>query len=74
MFVMAIQFRNLVLHDATGGQDDNLVRTYTDATTPALAALAGQPATGTWRLRAVDTAAQDQGKLNAWRVLIKPTT
>jgi M6 family metalloprotease-like protein len=62
----------VVLHDGVGGSDDNLVRTYTAATTPGLAALVGQPAAGTWRLRVVDRAAQDQGKLNSWRVLIKP--
>ena len=42
------------------------------ATTPGLSALVGQLAAGTWRLRVEDRAAQDQGKLNSWRVLIKP--
>jgi M6 family metalloprotease-like protein len=62
----------VLLHNGTGGSDDNLVRTFTAANTPALAALAGQPAAGSWRLKVVDLAAQDQGKLNSWRVLIKP--
>jgi M6 family metalloprotease-like protein len=62
----------VVLHDRAGGSTDNLVRTFTAATTPALAALAGQPAAGSWRLRVADLVARDQGKLNAWRVLIKP--
>ena len=61
-----------VLHDGAGGSDDNLVRTFTAANTPPLAALAGQPASGSWRLKVVDREAQDQGKLNAWGVLIKP--
>lgn len=61
-----------VLHDGSGGGADNLVKTYAAATTPALAALAGQPAAGAWRLRVLDRAAQDSGKLNGWRVLIKP--
>jgi len=62
----------VILHDGTGGSDDNLVRTYTTANTPSLAALAGQPAGGSWRLKVVDRDAQDLGKLNNWRVLIKP--
>ena len=62
----------VLLHDRTGGSDDNLVRTYTAATTPALSGLAGQSAAGSWRLKVVDREAQDQGKLNAWRVLLKP--
>lgn len=62
----------VVLHHRTGASDDNLVRTYTAANTPALAALAGQPAAGPWRLKVADHEAQDQGKLNSWRVLIKP--
>jgi subtilisin-like proprotein convertase family protein len=62
-----------VLHDGTGGSADNVVRTYTAANAPPLAALAGQPAGGTWQLNVVDRAAQDEGKLNAWKVLIKPS-
>jgi subtilisin-like proprotein convertase family protein len=62
----------VVLHDGTGGSDHNPARTYTAATTPALATLAGQAAAGAWRLRVADQAAQDVGKLNQWRVLIKP--
>lgn len=62
----------VVLHDGAGGSQHNLVRTYTAANTPALAGLAGQAAAGAWRLKVIDRAAQDQGKLNQWRVLIKP--
>jgi subtilisin-like proprotein convertase family protein len=62
-----------ILHDGTGGSADNVVRTYTAANAPPLAALAGQPAGGTWQLNVVDRAAQDEGKLNAWKVLIKPS-
>jgi subtilisin-like proprotein convertase family protein len=62
-----------VLHDGTGGSADNVVRTFTSANAPPLAALAGQPAGGTWQLNVVDRAAQDVGKLNAWKVLIKPS-
>lgn len=62
----------VVLHDRVGGSGNNVVRTFTAANTPPLAALAGQPAAGTWRLKVADHEAQDAGKLNAWRVLIKP--
>lgn len=62
----------VLLHDRAGGSTRNLAKAYTAATTPALAALAGKPAAGTWKLRVVDRAAQDQGKLVSWRVLIKP--
>ncbi len=61
----------LVLHDGKGGSDQNLVRTYTETNTPGLSLLAGQPAAGLWRLKVMDGASQDQGKLNSWRVLIK---
>lgn len=64
----------VVLHDGTGGSDNNLLRTFTTANTPPLSALAGQPAAGAWRLKVADRAAQDRGKLNSWRLLIKPPT
>lgn len=62
----------VALHEQTGGSTRDLAKTYTAGTTPALAGLAGKAAAGAWKLRIVDRAAQDQGKLNAWRVLIKP--
>jgi M6 family metalloprotease-like protein len=62
---------DVVLHDRTGNSDDNLVRTYTAATTPKLADLAGEAAGGSWRLKVADREAQDLGKLNNWRILIK---
>jgi subtilisin-like proprotein convertase family protein len=62
----------VLLHNGTGGSEDNLARNFTGATTPALSTLAGQAVAGAWRLKVMDLAAQDQGKLNAWRVLIKP--
>lgn len=63
----------VVLHDRTGDSGDNLVTTYTPATTGPLAALAGQPIAGSWRLRVSDHAGQDVGKLNRWRLLIEPS-
>jgi subtilisin-like proprotein convertase family protein len=60
------------LHDQSGGSQKNLNTTFTAATTPGLAALVGQPAAGHWRLRVSDLAAQDVGKLAAWRLNLKP--
>jgi subtilisin-like proprotein convertase family protein len=40
----------VLLRDQAGGSQKNLSTTWTAATTPALAALAGQPAAGNWRL------------------------
>jgi M6 family metalloprotease-like protein len=61
-----------ILHNETGGYGDNLVKTYTSATTAALGSLAGQAISGTWRLSVSDRAVQDVGKLNTWRVVIQP--
>lgn len=58
----------VVLQDRVGGSDDNIVKTFTAATTPALAQLAGQPIQGAWTLKVQDLEAQDTGKLNAWRL------
>lgn len=60
------------LHDRKGGQDDNITATYTVATTPALATLAGQTMAGTWRLRVSDHEAQDVGKLRRWKLTLRP--
>jgi M6 family metalloprotease-like protein len=62
------------LHNGEGGSNDNLVRTFTAATTPGLATLAGQPTAGVWRLKIVDVEAPDAGKLNQWRLVLKPPT
>ena len=61
-----------LLQTGVGGDEDNLVKTFTAGTSPALATLRGQSAAGTWRLKIKDLAAQDVGKLNSWRLLIKP--
>jgi len=61
----------VALHTREGGSARDLNATYTAATTPALAALAGQPAKGDWKLRVADREAQDVGKLNGWRLTLK---
>ena len=64
----------VILQDQIGGSADNVVKTYTTATTAALVTLAGQPINGTWRLSVSDRAGQDVGKLNSWRVAIHPAS
>jgi extracellular elastinolytic metalloproteinase len=58
--------QQVVLHDQSGGSDDNLIRSFDSVSSPALATLVGQPAQGNWTLRVRDLAAQDLGKLNRW--------
>lgn len=64
---------DVVLHDGSGGSADDVVKTYTTDTLPALEALAGQPISGQWRLRVSDHARRDVGKLNNWRLVIRRT-
>ncbi|MCB0569723.1 MAG: proprotein convertase P-domain-containing protein [Phaeodactylibacter sp.] len=61
----------ILLHNRTGGDSDNLVRTYDMSNTPALAQLVGQSVKGTWSLLARDLANRDIGKLNAWELLLE---
>jgi subtilisin-like proprotein convertase family protein/subtilisin family serine protease len=61
----------VVLHDRSGGNADNIIKTYTPATTSGLAALRGQPVQGAWRLRITDLEAKDIGKLNRWALQIE---
>lgn len=64
----------IILHEIdTGGSDDNVVKTYTPSTTPALANLATESISGDWKLRVSDHVGHDRGKLNSWRVVIHPT-
>lgn len=62
----------VALHGGTGGSADDVVQTYTKATTPALDSLAGGPIRGEWQLEVSDRAGQDLGKLNTWRLVIHP--
>jgi M6 family metalloprotease-like protein len=58
------------LHNRTGGSADNIVATYTLATTQELNSLVGQPIRGVWKLHVSDHAGQDVGKLNRWQLKI----
>lgn len=61
---------SIVLHDRAGGNADNLVRAWNLSDLPALAALRGTKAGGTWQLQVADLAGQDIGKLDRWRLEI----
>jgi len=61
----------IALHDRAGGSTDNLIKTYSGATTPSLASLRGLPAQGAWRLHVADLDARDVGKLNRWGLRIE---
>lgn len=63
---------NIPLHSRSGGSQDNIIKTYTPATTPALASLRGIAVQGAWRLQVADVAASDLGKLNRWKLQIEP--
>ncbi|MFJ4293627.1 proprotein convertase P-domain-containing protein [Cupriavidus sp. NPDC089707] len=60
----------VVLHNRSGGSQDNLVRGFRVADTPTLQALRGQPLEGAWKLRVADLEAVDVGKLNRWGLKI----
>jgi len=52
------------LHDRAGGSADDLVETYT-----LTAAELGTDRNGTYVLKVIDTAAQDSGTLNSWKLV-----
>jgi subtilisin-like proprotein convertase family protein len=58
------------LHNRTDGSADNIVTTYTLASTPALNTVVGQRIQGAWTLHVSDHAGQDIGKLNRWQLKI----
>ncbi|MGF1568506.1 MAG: S8 family serine peptidase [Nodosilinea sp.] len=57
---------SVLIQGRTLGQQTQLRQTYTLQTTPALVWLIGQPASGTWKLRVVDSAPGATGKLLEW--------
>ena len=56
----------ILLHDRSGGGQDNLIKTYSADNLAAIKSIAGQPAQGTWTLGVTDLAGRDVGKLNRW--------
>lgn len=63
----------IILHQRQGANAKNLKRSFDAASTPGLAALAGQSAAGQWVLWVQDLAAADTGKLNRWDIEITPS-
>lgn len=66
--IVAPSGQSAVLHDQSGRDEDNIIRSYDSVTSPALAALVGQASQGNWQLRVKDLAADDIGKLNRWKL------
>ncbi len=58
----------VVLHDREGRWRDDLKRSYDIATTPALRALIGLDARGSWRLEVADRALRDGGRLRGFAI------
>jgi len=58
--------KTAVLHNGTGGNQQNLLATYTSADNTSLAGLVGEPIQGNWTLSVRDRAADDVGVLNRW--------
>jgi subtilisin-like proprotein convertase family protein len=58
--------QRVVLHNRTGGAQDNLFMTYDSTTMSVLAGLVGVPSQGEWHLQIADLAGRDVGKLNHW--------
>ncbi len=64
----------VILHNREGGPLNNIVKNYSGATTTALNGLKGETIQGTWRLKVIDNAGADVGKLNKWSLRIQPTS
>jgi len=60
----------VVLHNRVGGPLNNINQVYSSATTSGLKNLAGESIEGEWKLKLVDNAGADVGKLNKWSVRI----
>ncbi len=58
------------LHSRTGGDADNIIKTYDFNNNANLRALIGQQAQGAWKLKVSDVVGQDVGKLNKWSIKI----
>lgn len=62
----------VTLHNKSGRNADNIVKTYTAANTPALSNLEGEQIQGSWQLHVSDHEGEDLGKLNEWSITIYP--
>ena len=64
------QGTSIVLHDRSGGNQDNLVGVYPESLTPSedLGKLKGEKLSGTWTLRVSDREGLDAGKIVSWGI------
>lgn len=64
--------RRAVLHNRTGGREDDLHLSLSSGPGSPLAPMIGQPITGEWSLRVTDNAQVDTGTLDRWRITVAP--
>ena len=64
----------IMLHDKTGGNTDNLIKTYDVSNTPDLANLQGKSLQGDWQLSVSDHWRVDVGQLRRWSLEIEIET
>lgn len=62
---------SVVLHDRSGGDADNLQRSFDLAAVPGLSLFFEQPVQGDWVLHVQDLAKHDIGRLNRWELEIE---
>ena len=72
--IISPQHRKIDLHHRSGGESDNIIKTYNLQTTPELQQFVGESLQGDWRLKVTDLAGLDLGKLNRWALKLKHTT
>ncbi|MCW3089910.1 MAG: peptidase [Ferruginibacter sp.] len=58
------------LHSRSGGDADNIIKTFNFANNTNLKTLVGQQVQGNWKLKVSDVVGQDVGKLNKWSLRI----
>ncbi|MEZ5835042.1 MAG: proprotein convertase P-domain-containing protein [Geminicoccaceae bacterium] len=66
--IVSPQGDRVMLHNRQGGSSDNIIRSFSEVTTPELVAFTDRPIAGDWRLEVSDQAGLDIGKLNRWAV------
>ncbi|WP_455207377.1 proprotein convertase P-domain-containing protein [Kaarinaea lacus] len=69
--LMNPQGQRVMLHNKTGGQQNDLKKTYESASDEVLAPLVGQSVNGDWTLRVSDLMGNDVGTLNNWNLEIE---
>ncbi len=60
----------VLLHNFSGGSNDNIINTFTFNNTPQLQILGNEEIQGDWVLHVSDHASRDIGKLNRWAIRI----